>query len=125
MTKKLTHIPSQADRILMHDAVRHITSARIISRNLGSDLSTPEFVRRVWTNVSADLSTAMQRIEHSIGKQNQEAFKDNFSNADSLAYHNIQDLIKRMSPAQLNAVEDICTSVVNGEKIEAKQTENY
>ncbi len=125
MTKKLTHIPSQADRILMHDAVRHITSARIISRNLASDLSTPEFVRRVWINVSAELSAAMQRVENSIGKQNQEAFKENFSNADSLAYHNIQDLIKRMSPAQLNAVENICTSVVNGEKIEAKQTKNY
>ncbi len=124
MTKKLTHIPSQADRILMHDAVRYITSARIISRNLASDMTSPEFVRRVWTSVSAELSAAMQRIEHSIGKHNQEAFKENFSNADSLAYHNIQDLIKRMSPAQLNAIENICTSVVNGEKIEAKN-ENY
>lgn len=124
MNNRLKFLPSQADRILMHDTVRHITSARIISRNLATEKAYPEFVRRVWTNVSADLSTAMNRIENSIGKQNQEAFKDNFSNADSLAYHNIQDLIRRMSPEQLLAVEDMCTSIVNGEKIKVEQTSN-
>lgn len=125
MTQKLKYTPSQADRILMHDAVRYITSARIISRDLAADTDTPQFVQRIWTNVAADLSSAMHRIESSIGKQNQEAFKENFSNVDSLAYHNIQDLIKRMSPAQLYAVENMCTSIVNGEEIKVEQNENY
>lgn len=122
MTQKLKYLPTQSDRILMHDAVRHITSARIISRNLAADQNIPQFVQRVWINVSAELSAAMQRIEQSIGKQNQDAFRDNFSNADSLAYHNIQDLIRRMNPEQLYAVENMCTSIVHGEQIKVEVT---
>jgi len=121
MTQKLKYLPTQSDRILMHDAVRHITSARIISRNLAADQNIPQFVQRVWINVSAELSAAMQRIEQSIGKQNQDSFRDNFSNADSLAYHNIQDLIRRMNPEQLYAVENMCTSIVHGEQIKVEQ----
>lgn len=124
MTNKLRYEPSQADRILMHDAVRHITSARLISRNIASDNKMPHFVQKIWTNVSAELSMAMQRIEDGIGRQNIEAFKHDFSNADSLAYHNIQDLIRRMSPKQLEAVEGICTSIVNGEEIKIANTVN-
>lgn len=124
MKEKLQYKPSQATRIMMHDAVRHITSARIISRDLAADAELPHFVQRIWTGVSADLSMAMQRIEQGIGKQNQESFKTNFSHADSLAYHNIQDLIRRMSPEQLLAVEGVCTNIVNGEEIKVEEVVN-
>lgn len=112
MREKLQYKPTQATCIMMHDAVRHITSARIISRDLAADAELPHFVQRIWTGVSADLSMAMQRIEQGIGKQNQASFKTNFSHADSLAYHNIQDLIRRMSPEQICYVEDICVFLI-------------